>query len=56
MKILIVEDEENLLLLTKSELEKEGYKVDSAITLQQALDRIISVSYTHLTLPTITAV
>ena len=45
MKILIVEDEENLLLLTKSELEKEGYKVDSAITLQQALDRIISTSY-----------
>ena len=36
---------ENLLLLTKSELEKEGYKVDSAITLQQALDRIISTSY-----------
>ncbi len=45
MKILIVEDEENLLLLTKSELEKEGYKVDAAITLQQALDRIISTSY-----------
>lgn len=45
MKILIVEDEENLLLLTKSKLEKEGYKVDSAITLQQALDRIISTSY-----------
>ncbi len=45
MKILIIEDEENLLLLTKSELEKEGYKVDSAITLQQALDRIISTSY-----------
>lgn len=45
MKILIVEDEENLLLLTKSELEKEGYKVDSVITLQQALDRIISTSY-----------
>lgn len=45
MKILIIEDEENLLLLTKSELEKENYQVDCAITLQQAMDKIISSSY-----------
>ncbi len=45
MKILIIEDEENLLLLTKSELEKENYQVDCATTLQQAMDKIISSSY-----------
>lgn len=45
MKILIIEDEENLLLLTKSELEKENYQVDFATTLQQAMDKIISSSY-----------
>lgn len=45
MKILIIEDEENLLLLTKSELEKENYQVDFATTLRQAMDKIISSSY-----------
>ena len=45
MKILIIEDEENLLLLTKAELEKEAYQVDTASTLSQAMDKIISSSY-----------
>ncbi len=50
MKILIIEDEENLLLLTKSELEKENYQVDFATTLQQAMDKIISSSYDYILL------
>ena len=45
MKILIIEDEENLLALTKLELEKEGYQVDFATTLKQSVDKIISTSY-----------
>ena len=45
MKILIIEDEENLLFLTKKELEKEGYQVDFATNLKQAVDKIISSSY-----------
>lgn len=45
MKILIVEDEENLLLLTKTELEKEGYQTHTATTLQQAIDKIISTTF-----------
>lgn len=45
MKILIIEDEEHLLLLTKAELEKESYQVDTASTLSQAMDKIISSSY-----------
>ena len=45
MKILIIEDEENLLSLTKKELEKEGYQVDFATTLKQSVDKIISTSY-----------
>lgn len=45
MKILIIEDEENLLHLTKSELEKEGYKVDFSTTLKGAIDKIITTSY-----------
>lgn len=45
MKILIIEDEENLLSLTKKELEKEGYQVDFATNLKQAADKIISTSY-----------
>jgi DNA-binding response OmpR family regulator len=45
MKVLIIEDEENLLRLTKSELEKEGYKVDFSTTLTNATDKILSTSY-----------
>lgn len=45
MKILIIEDEENLLSLTKKELEKEGYQVDFATNLKQTADKIISTSY-----------
>ena len=45
MKVLIIEDEENLLRLTKSELEKEGYKVDFSTTLANATDKILSTSY-----------
>jgi DNA-binding response OmpR family regulator len=45
MKVLLIEDEENLLRLTKSELEKEGYKVDFSTTLANATDKILSTSY-----------
>ena len=45
MKILIIEDEENLLSLTKKELEKEGYQVDFATNLKQAVDKIVATPY-----------
>lgn len=45
MKILIVEDEEHLRLLTKAELEKESYVVDTVTCLQEAVDKVISNSY-----------
>ncbi|UCD71358.1 MAG: response regulator [Syntrophobacterales bacterium] len=39
-KILVVDDEENIRLLYKEELEEEGYTVDVAINGQEALDKM----------------
>ncbi len=39
-RILIVEDEKNLCLLYREELEKEGYKVIAVTNAQKALDLI----------------
>lgn len=39
-RILLVEDEKNLCLLYKEELEEEGYKVTAVMDADAALDRI----------------
>ena len=73
MKILIVEDEPDLLSLIKRYFKREGYVCEEATTFKEGYkkinnfeydcaiidlnlpsgDGLKSVSYTHLTLPTI---
>jgi CheY-like chemotaxis protein len=43
-KILLVDDEENIHLLYREELEEEGYKVYSALSGTDALQKLKSVS------------
>lgn len=45
MKILIVEDEKTLCRITKEELEKEGYSVETAESLKEARNKMISSLY-----------
>lgn len=45
MKILIVEDEKTLCRITKEELEKEGYSVETAESLFEAGNKMISSLY-----------
>ena len=63
-KILVVEDDQNLLATLKYNLRKEGYGVTTAADGAEAIDTArrgkpdlvildLTVSYTHLTLPTI---
>ncbi|MCX8110443.1 MAG: response regulator [Syntrophorhabdaceae bacterium] len=40
IKILIVDDEENIRILFKEELEEEGYKIDLASNGYEALEKI----------------
>lgn len=44
-KLLVVDDEENIRLLFKEELEEEGYQVDVASNGQEAVDRVSSSHY-----------
>ncbi len=39
-KILLVDDEESIHLLYREELEEEGYEVHSALTGEEALERL----------------
>ena len=39
-KILLVDDEESIHLLYREELEEEGYEVHSALTGEEALDKL----------------
>ena len=60
MKILIVEDEQELRETIRTSLLKEKFVVETAADYFSALDKIndydydcvLPVSYTHLTLPT----
>lgn len=45
MKILIVEDEPDLIKVMKESLEKETYLVETATDFRSALDKIISFAY-----------
>lgn len=45
MRVLLVEDERNLVTYIKRGLEESGYAVDSAMTGQEALDWVAVVSY-----------
>lgn len=45
MKILIIEDENDLLQTLKNYLEKENYRVETATNFGEALDKIISFEY-----------
>ena len=56
-KILAIDDEKDILLLLKYNLESEGYVVKTASSGKEGLDIASEynpdpVSYTHLTLPT----
>ena len=56
MRILVVEDEQDLNRILAKTLTAEGYSVDACFDGVEALDYLEgaeSVSYTHLTLPTI---
>lgn len=44
-KLLVVDDEENIRLLFKEELEEEGYQVDVASNGQEAVDKVGSSHY-----------
>ncbi|MCK9226161.1 MAG: response regulator, partial [Syntrophorhabdaceae bacterium] len=39
-KVLVVDDEENIRLLFKEELEEEGYEVDTASNGLEALEKV----------------
>jgi CheY-like chemotaxis protein len=43
--ILVVDDEENIRLLFKEELEEEGYEVDTASNGLEALEKVKAASY-----------
>lgn len=45
MKILLIEDDPNLLELTREALERERYVVESAQTYRQALEKIAAYDY-----------
>lgn len=45
MKILIVEDERELLGVMKSSLEKDGYLIESATDYHSAIDKVVSYEY-----------
>lgn len=45
MRILVIDDDEALRLLYKSELESQGYLVDTAATGEQALDVFVPDRY-----------
>ena len=44
-KILVVDDEENIRLLFKEELEEEGYEVDTASNGLEALEKVKAASF-----------
>ncbi len=44
-KVLVVDDEENIRLLFKEELEEEGYEVDTASNGLEALDKVKAASF-----------
>ena len=52
-KVLVVDDEKLIVKGIRFSLEQDGMEVDCAYDGQEALDLIHTVSYTHLTLPTI---
>lgn len=45
MRILVIDDDQALRLLYKSELESQGYRVDTAATGQEALDAFVPDRY-----------
>ena len=44
-RVLVVDDEENIRLLFKEELEEEGYEVDTASNGLEALDKVKASSF-----------
>ncbi len=44
-KVLVVDDEENIRLLFKEELEEEGYEVDTASNGLEALEKVKAASF-----------
>ena len=44
-RILLVDDEENILNIFRMELESNGYMVDTAVTAKQALEKVRSNTY-----------
>ncbi len=44
-KVLVVDDEENIRLLFKEELEEEGYEVDTASNGLEALEKVKATSF-----------
>lgn len=44
-RILLVDDEENILNIFRMELESNGYTVDTAVTAKQALEKVRSNTY-----------
>ncbi|MDD4195028.1 MAG: response regulator [Syntrophorhabdaceae bacterium] len=44
-KVLVVDDEENIRLLFKEELEEEGYEVDTASNGLEALEKVKTASF-----------
>ena len=50
--ILIVDDDDRIRNLLKDYLTENNYIVSTAENADQAKERLESVSYTHLTLPT----
>lgn len=45
MKLLVVEDESEMQAVIRQSLEKESFLVESALTFQEALDKIIAFDY-----------